>query len=88
MANFIAVIVARDAALGCEVRGQGVAAKSKRLTAYGSTAVHGCVGKAMDLCGIGSDALRLVPTDSRHRIDLRRSRTRSKKTAQAGCNLF
>ena len=70
MANFIAVVVARDAALGFDVRGQGVAAKSKRLTAYGSTAVHGCIGKAMDLCGIGSDALRLIPTDSRGRIDL------------------
>ena len=70
MANFIAVIVARDAALGCEVRSQGVVAKSKRLTAYGSTAVHGCVGKAMDLCGLGSDALRLLATDDRGRMDL------------------
>src|SRR3984957_4562769 len=57
MANFIAVAIARDNELGCEVRGQGVAANSKRLSAYGSAAIHGCVGRAMDLCGIGSDAL-------------------------------
>ncbi|MGH9445195.1 MAG: pyridoxal phosphate-dependent decarboxylase family protein, partial [Terriglobia bacterium] len=37
MANFIAVVIARDAALGFDVRSQGVAAKTKRLTAYGST---------------------------------------------------
>jgi aromatic-L-amino-acid/L-tryptophan decarboxylase len=71
MANFIAMAIARDNELGCDVRSRGIAANSKRLSAYGSAAIHGCVGRAMDLCGIGSDALRLVPTDSRHRIDLR-----------------
>jgi glutamate/tyrosine decarboxylase-like PLP-dependent enzyme len=69
MANFIAVVIARDA-LGGEVRRLGLAAESKRLTAYASTAVHGCIGKALDLCGLGSDALRLVPTDQRRRMDL------------------
>ncbi len=63
MANFIAVTIARDDALGREVRRQGVAAAAKRLTAYGSAGIHGCVGKAMDLCGLGSDALRMVPVD-------------------------
>ncbi|MFZ3342344.1 MAG: pyridoxal-dependent decarboxylase [Terriglobales bacterium] len=69
MANFIAVAVARDNELGCDVRRLGVAAKPKRLTAYGSSAIHGCIAKAMDLCGMGSDALRLVAIDSRRRID-------------------
>jgi aromatic-L-amino-acid/L-tryptophan decarboxylase len=59
MANFIAVVVARDAKLGGDVRREGVAARPMRLTAYASAAVHGCIAKAMDLCGIGSDALRL-----------------------------
>jgi aromatic-L-amino-acid/L-tryptophan decarboxylase len=70
MANFIALVIARDAALGYEVRCQGLGAKSKRLAAYSSTAVHGCVGKALDLCGVGSDALHLVRTDDRFRLDL------------------
>jgi aromatic-L-amino-acid/L-tryptophan decarboxylase len=70
MANLIAVAVARDVALGFAVRRRGVAAETKRLTAYASTAVHGCIGKAMDLCGIGSDALRSIATDRRYRIDL------------------
>ena len=70
MANFIAVVVARDVELGCDVRREGVSANPKRLTAYASTAVHGCIAKAMDLCGLGSDALRLVPTDKRGRINL------------------
>ena len=70
MANLIGVVVARDVALGFEVRCRGMGANSKRLTAYASTAVHSCIGKALDLAGIGSDALRLIPADSRYRIDL------------------
>jgi glutamate/tyrosine decarboxylase-like PLP-dependent enzyme len=70
MANLIAVLIARDAALGYEVRASGVAAQPLRLNAYTSNAVHGCVPKAMDIVGLGSNALRLIPTDSRFRIDL------------------
>ncbi len=70
MANLIAVVIARDAALGFEVRAGGVAGETRRLTAYTSNAVHGCVPKAMDIAGLGSDALRQIPTDSRFRIDL------------------
>jgi glutamate/tyrosine decarboxylase-like PLP-dependent enzyme len=70
MANLIAVLIARDAALGFEVRASGVAAQPRRLTAYTSNAVHGCVPKAMDIAGLGSDALRMIPTDSHFHIDL------------------
>jgi glutamate/tyrosine decarboxylase-like PLP-dependent enzyme len=70
MANLVAVLIARDAALGTEVRAGGVAAASRRLTAYTSTSVHSCVPKAMDIAGLGSDALRLIPTDAGCHIDL------------------
>ncbi|MFZ1084625.1 MAG: aspartate aminotransferase family protein [Terracidiphilus sp.] len=69
MANLIAVLVARDSALGFDVRATGVAAE-RRLTAYTSKAVHGCVPKAMDIAGLGSDALRQIPTDSNFHMDL------------------
>jgi len=71
MANFIAVVVARDARLGCDVRRQGLSQNAQKLTAYASAAVHGCIGRALDFAGLGSDALRLVPVDSRQRIDLK-----------------
>jgi aromatic-L-amino-acid decarboxylase len=70
MANLIAVTVARDVALGFAVRRRGLGAETKRLTAYASTAVHGCIRKALDISGVGSNALRLVVTDARYRIDL------------------
>jgi glutamate/tyrosine decarboxylase-like PLP-dependent enzyme len=70
MANFMAVKIARDASIGSDVRRQGVAQQPQRLTAYSSTAVHGCAAQALDLAGLGSDSLRLIPVDSRNRIDL------------------
>ncbi|MGB2643597.1 MAG: pyridoxal-dependent decarboxylase [Candidatus Acidiferrum sp.] len=88
MANFIAVAVARDAALGFDVRAAGVAAKSQRLAAYASTAVHGCIAKAMDLCGIGSDALRLIATDRRGRMNPAELSRAIENDRKAGCTPF
>ncbi len=70
MANLIAVLVARDATLGFDCRRSGVASNAKHLTAYASLAAHGSLRRALDFCGLGSDALRLVPVDAQHRINL------------------
>ena len=70
MANLIGILIARDAALGFETRSVGVAGSPKRLAAYASEAAHSSIGKAMDIAGIGSGALRLIPVDGRHRMDL------------------
>ena len=70
LANLIGVLIARDAELGFEVRCGGVAGSPKRLTAYASVAAHGCIAKALDIAGIGSDALRPIAVDARHRISL------------------
>lgn len=59
MANLIAVLVARTAAGG-----------SGGMVAYTSSAAHTCIAQAMDLAGLGRDALRPVPVNSRHEIDL------------------
>jgi aromatic-L-amino-acid/L-tryptophan decarboxylase len=69
MANMLGVLIARADAFGAGVRRKGVAAYRKRPTAYTSAAAHGCIAQAMDLCGLGSDALRLIPTNARHQID-------------------
>ena len=70
MASFIAVVVARDARLGCEVRRQGIDQSTQKLTGYASTAVHGSMGRAFDFAGLGSEALRLVAVDDRQRMNL------------------
>jgi len=71
MANFIAVVVARDAKLGPDVRRKGISETEQKLKAYTSTAAHGCIGRALDFAGLGSDALRLIPLDDRQRMDLK-----------------
>ena len=68
MANFVAVLVARTAELGQRTRTVGVG--SERLTAYPSEAAHLCVGRALDMAGLGSDALRLIRCDGSHRMDV------------------
>jgi len=68
IANFLAVTIARTAALGTAVRQRGLTDAAKGLVAYTSRSAHGCVRQAMELSGLGGDALRLIDTDSLHRI--------------------
>lgn len=70
MANLIGVLVARTAALGTSVRHKGIAGSDKRLTAYTSAGAHGCIGQAMDLSGLGMDALRIIPMNDQYQMDL------------------
>jgi aromatic-L-amino-acid decarboxylase len=70
MANLIALLVARHAAVGDQVRRMGISAGGDNLTAYTSAAAHGCISQAMDLAGIGTDALRLIPVDRQHMMDV------------------
>lgn len=70
MANFMAVLVARTATLGAGVRNAGLSETGSDLVAYTSVAAHGCIGRAMDMAGLGTAALRQIAVDDRHRIDL------------------
>lgn len=70
MANLVGVLVARNTELGFETRCGGVGGDGRRLAAYASEAVHGCIARALDIAGIGSDALRRIAVDNRYRIEL------------------
>ncbi|MBC9877391.1 aspartate aminotransferase family protein [Bradyrhizobium sp. INPA01-394B] len=69
-ANLMAVLVARTNALGTMVRQQGIGHDGALLTAYASKAAHGCISRAMDIAGFGTDALRKIEVDADHRIDV------------------
>jgi glutamate/tyrosine decarboxylase-like PLP-dependent enzyme len=68
MANFVALLCARQYALGSKARLNGIG--NTQLTAYASAAAHRCISGAMDMAGIGTAALRLIPADAEHRIDI------------------
>jgi glutamate/tyrosine decarboxylase-like PLP-dependent enzyme len=87
-ANLMAVLVARTAALGSEVRQHGIGQPGALLTAYTSKAAHGCITKAMDIAGFGSDALRNIAVDSNHRIDVAALRRQIAADREAGLKPF
>lgn len=70
MANLMAVLVARTSALGALARQHGIGNDGALLTAYASKAAHGCISRAMDIAGFGTDALRKIDIDADHRIDV------------------
>src|SRR4030088_2716558 len=88
MANLMAVLVARTAALGQSVRRHGLSDEGARLTAYTSTAAHGCIAKAMDIAGFGRDALRCIEVDRFHRIDVAALRAPIASDRKAGLKPF
>jgi aromatic-L-amino-acid decarboxylase len=68
-ANFIATIIARARCCGPSVRDHGLAG-GPRLVAYASREVHGCVPRAFDMAGLGTDALRRIAVNELGQIDL------------------
>ncbi len=68
MANFIAVLVASRHHGGRDIRRTGVGGTG--LVGYAAGTAHGCIPRAFDMAGLGTDALRLIPVDAAHRIDL------------------
>ena len=88
MANLIAVWVARTKVLGAQVRKTGMAASGLRLTAYTSAGAHGCIAQAMDLAGIGIDALRVIPMNNAFEMDVAELQRAISKDRQAGFTPF
>jgi aromatic-L-amino-acid decarboxylase len=88
MANLMGVLVARTARLGPSVRERGLPDRGGGLTAYTSVATHGCVAQALDLSGFGTGALRRIPVDCRHRIEIEALRAQIKADRAAGLAPF
>ncbi len=70
MANFVGLTVARNTLAGFDVREKGVAASTKPMTFYGSVEMHSCLQKAVELLGLGNEALRRIPVNADYQIDL------------------
>ena len=88
MANLMAVLVARTAALGKSARQHGIGNDGALLTAYTSKVAHGCISKAMDIAGFGSDALRSIGVDRAHRIDVSALRAQIARDREIGFRPF
>jgi glutamate/tyrosine decarboxylase-like PLP-dependent enzyme len=70
MATVIGLAIARNEKAGFDVRARGVAAGGAGLVAYTSAEAHVSVRKALELLGLGGDAVRAIPVDAGFRMDV------------------
>ncbi len=83
-ANLTGLAVARVAKAGYDVRKKGVGASPRRMVLYGSSEMHFSLPRAVDVLGLGSDALRQIPVDGTYRIDVDKLRRAIESDLKAG----
>src|SRR5215831_7509856 len=69
-ANLVGLAVARNAKANINVARDGMRTAPHPLTIYGSMEMHNSIQKAVELLGLGSDALRRIPVNADFRIDV------------------
>jgi aromatic-L-amino-acid/L-tryptophan decarboxylase len=85
MANVVALLAARAAAADWDVRRLGLNVPVARpLRVYASAETHTWVQKAADLAGIGTDAIRWIPTGPGLRMDVDALRGALQRDRRAG----
>jgi glutamate/tyrosine decarboxylase-like PLP-dependent enzyme len=70
MANFVCFFAARAARATWDVRRDGIASSGRQLLVYASAETHTWIQKATDLAGLGTAAIRWIPTDDRLCMDV------------------
>src|SRR5262245_51328080 len=68
VANLIALGVMRHVKTGGAIRAQGFQKQAVPMVIYTSTQGHGCIQKAVEILGFGSDYLRKIPVDADFRM--------------------
>jgi glutamate/tyrosine decarboxylase-like PLP-dependent enzyme len=85
MANIVCFLAARAANAGWNVRERGVVGEAgQRLRVYGSAETHTWIQKAADIGGLGTDAIRWIPTDADLRMDVAALRKQIEMDKAAG----
>lgn len=70
MANMIGLTVARNARAGYDVRQKGVRGGERRMIVYGSNQMHSSIQRTVELLGLGSGCLCLIPVNAAFQIDV------------------
>jgi aromatic-L-amino-acid decarboxylase len=87
-ANIIGLTVARNAKAGFDVRSKGLQRAPQRMLLYASREIHSSVQKAVELLGLGSEALRLLPINDYYQIDLEKLKVAIRKDRKEGGTPF
>lgn len=86
--NLIALTVARNAHLGTSARTEGLQGLNHTLVLYASEEAHASIQRAVEILGLGSNALRCVPVTERYQMDLGKLRSRIADDRAAGLSPF
>ncbi len=70
MANFVGFLAARKAKANWDIRKLGMQPAEGKWRVYTSSETHTWVSKAVDLFGLGLDAIRWIPVDRDQRMNL------------------
>jgi aromatic-L-amino-acid decarboxylase len=89
MANIVGFIAARKAKAPWDIRTKGLGdSESRRMVLYGSAEMHTWIYKAADMCGLGTSAVRWIPTDNQLRMRPDELRKRIAEDRAAGLHPF
>ncbi len=83
-ANLNGLAVARHAKTPWDLRREGLQGDHPQLVLYASEEAHSSIRKAVELLGLGSEALRSVAVDADYRIDLKALETAIQQDRRAG----
>ena len=70
MANFVGFLAGRKATVPWDIRKEGFQHREKQVCVYCSDATHTWIQKASDLFGLGTDAIRWIPSDRDQHMDV------------------
>jgi len=87
IANVTALTIARNAASD-QMRSKGVGAWHGGLIAYCSKESHASVTKAIEVIGVGSSQLRMIPADDDFRINIEQLKVQIEKDKKDGLTPF
>jgi glutamate/tyrosine decarboxylase-like PLP-dependent enzyme len=89
MANIVCLLAARVAAAPWDIRAKGISGgQGRQLLAYASIETHTWIQKAMDLCGLGTEAIRWIETGETLQMDVAALRRAIDADVAAGCLPF
>lgn len=87
MANTTALLVARNA-FDVTIRREGLQGRAAKLVAYASSEVHSCIPRAMEMLGLGTDALRSIGVNADYSMDMNDLRKQIAEDEAAGFRPF
>jgi len=87
MANATALLVARNA-FDRNIRREGLQGRSAKLVTYASTETHSCIPRAIEMLGLGTDALRNIRVNEDYTLDMNDLREKIAADKAAGFQPF